>query len=133
MRDQSPAHCGGIHALNADHITQGRQLFEAGKASAPKEVGFNAMLSTRFEKSFGIRSAEFTQGHTAGMTGMDRWIDWDEAFLGKITAMAEQMGLSRSSFKAFNLSPETGKRAKAARHLCVSHVLPTPRESGFYS
>ncbi|PIE11130.1 MAG: hypothetical protein CSA70_11290 [Rhodobacterales bacterium] len=34
--------------------------------------------------------------------------------------------------KAFDLEPETRKRAKAARHLCVSRVLPKIRESGFW-
>ena len=41
-----------------------------------QEFGFNALLSLRLEKGFGIWSAEFTQGYTPGMTGMDRWIDW---------------------------------------------------------
>jgi dimethylglycine dehydrogenase len=50
------------------------------------------MLSTRIEKSFGIWSAEFTQGYTPGMTGMDRWIDWDKEFVGKAAAMAERDG-----------------------------------------
>ena len=41
-----------------------------------REYGFNALLSLRLEKSFGIWSAEFTQGLHAGHdTGMDRWID----------------------------------------------------------
>jgi dimethylglycine dehydrogenase len=50
------------------------------------------MLSLRLEKSFGIWSAEFTQGYTPGMTGMDRWIDWDKDFVGKTAAMAEREG-----------------------------------------
>ena len=43
-----------------------------------REIGFNALLSLRLEKSFGIWNAEFTQGYTAGQTGMDRWIAWDK-------------------------------------------------------
>lgn len=50
------------------------------------------MLSTRLEKSFGIWSAEFTQAYTPGMTGMDRWIDWDKDFIGKKAALAERDG-----------------------------------------
>ena len=45
------------------------------------------------KRAFGIWSAEFTQGYTAGMTGMDRWIDWDKAdFIGKEAAIAERDG-----------------------------------------
>ncbi|MBV6638974.1 MAG: aminomethyltransferase family protein, partial [Mameliella sp.] len=55
-----------------------------------REVGFNALLSLRLEKSFGIWSAEFTQGYTPGETGMDRWIDWDKDFIGKEAALKER-------------------------------------------
>jgi dimethylglycine dehydrogenase len=49
------------------------------------------MLSMRIEKSFGIWSKEFTQGYTAGETGMDRWIAWDKGdFNGKQAALAER-------------------------------------------
>ena len=54
------------------------------------EYGFNALLSLRLEKSFGIWSAEFTQGYTPGMTGMDRWIDWSKDFIGKAAARKER-------------------------------------------
>ena len=46
----------------------------AGADLGITEYGFNALLSLRLEKSYGIWSAEFTQGYTPGMTGMDRWI-----------------------------------------------------------
>ncbi|MBD0864475.1 MAG: GcvT family protein [Rhodobacteraceae bacterium] len=81
-----------INCRYGDHITLHRMLLEAGAGLDIREVGFNAMLSTRLEKSFGIWSAEFTQGYTPGMTGMDRWIDWDKAFIGKDAAMAERDG-----------------------------------------
>ena len=68
-------------------------LLAAGAASDIREYGFNAMLSLRLEKSFGIWSAEFTQGYTPGMTGMDRWIDWDkDDFIGRKAAIAERDG-----------------------------------------
>ena len=58
-----------------------------------REYGFNALLSLRLEKSFGIWSAEFTQSYTPGMTGMDRWIDWNrEGFIGREAAIAERDG-----------------------------------------
>jgi dimethylglycine dehydrogenase len=44
--------------------------------------------SLRLEKSFGIWSREFTQGYTAGQTGMDRWIDWEKPdFTGRDAAL----------------------------------------------
>ncbi|MCI5098225.1 MAG: FAD-dependent oxidoreductase [Rhodobacteraceae bacterium] len=81
-----------INCRYGDHIALRRILLEAGADQGIREVGFNAMLSTRIEKSFGIWSAEFTQGYTPGMTGMDRWIDWDKEFVGKAAAQAERDG-----------------------------------------
>ncbi|MAJ34871.1 MAG: glycine cleavage system protein T [Candidatus Puniceispirillum sp. TMED52] len=80
-----------INCRMGDHITLRRMLLEAGAKSDIREYGFNAMLSLRLEKSFGIWSAEFTQGYTPGMTGMDRWIDWDKGdFVGRAAALAER-------------------------------------------
>lgn len=81
-----------LNCRYGDHIALRRMLLEAGADLGIREVGFNAMLSTRIEKSFGIWSAEFTQGYTPGMTGMDRWIDWDKEFVGREAAMAERDG-----------------------------------------
>ncbi len=82
-----------INCRMGDHIKLRNMLLEAGSEFGLKEYGFNAMLSLRLEKSFGIWSAEFTQGYTPGMTGMDRWIDWDKPdFVGKAAAMAERDG-----------------------------------------
>jgi dimethylglycine dehydrogenase len=58
-----------------------------------REVGFNALLSLRLEKSFGIWSAEFTQAYTAAQTGMDRWVAFDKGpFTGREAALAEREG-----------------------------------------
>ncbi len=82
-----------IHCRMGDHVTLRRSLLEAGAEHGISEYGFNALLSLRLEKSFGIWSAEFTQGYTPGMTGMDRWIDWQkEDFVGREAAMAERDG-----------------------------------------
>ncbi|MFK7836260.1 MAG: FAD-dependent oxidoreductase [Sulfitobacter sp.] len=81
-----------IHCSAAEHITLRKTLLEAGADLGMKEVGFNALLSLRLEKSFGIWSAEFTQGYTAAQTGMDRWIDWSKDFVGKAAAEAERDG-----------------------------------------
>ena len=81
-----------INCRMGDHVTLRRMLLEAGASEGIREVGFNALLSTRLEKSFGIWSREFTQGYTPGMTGMDRWIDWSKDFVGKEAALAERDG-----------------------------------------
>lgn len=82
-----------INCRIGDHATLRRLLLEAGAQEGIREYGFNALLSLRLEKSFGIWSAEFTQGYTPGMTGMDRWIDWDkEDFIGRAPAVAERDG-----------------------------------------
>ncbi len=82
-----------INCRYGDHIALRRLLLEAGAEEGIRECGFNAMLSTRLEKSFGIWSAEFTQGYTPGMTGMDRWIDWEKGdFVGRVAALAERDG-----------------------------------------
>ncbi|MEM9471810.1 MAG: FAD-dependent oxidoreductase [Pseudomonadota bacterium] len=82
-----------IHCHAGEHIALRRMLLEAGADQGIREYGFNALLSLRLEKSFGIWSAEFTQGYTPGMTGMDRWIDWQKPeFIGQEAAMRERDG-----------------------------------------
>ena len=82
-----------IHCRVGDHISLRKTLLDVGAEDGLVEFGFNAMLSLRLEKSFGIWSAEFTQGYTAGMTAMDRWIDWDrDGFVGRDAAIAERDG-----------------------------------------
>lgn len=82
-----------IHCRMGDHAMLRRTLLAAGADHAMIEYGFNALLSLRLEKSFGIWSAEFTQGYTAGMTAMDRWIDWGrDGFIGRAAALAERDG-----------------------------------------
>ncbi|MGP6087948.1 GcvT family protein [Antarctobacter jejuensis] len=80
-----------INVRYGDHIKLRELLLQAGAEHELREYGFNAMLSLRLEKSFGIWSAEFTQGYTPGETGMDRWIAWDKGnFIGREAALAER-------------------------------------------
>ena len=82
-----------INCRYGDHIKLRRMLLAAGADFGIREFGFNAMLSLRLEKSFGIWSAEFTQLYTAAQTGMDRWIAWDKGdFIGRDAAIAERDG-----------------------------------------
>ena len=82
-----------INCRMGDHIALRRMLLGAGADLGIGEYGFNALLSLRLEKSFGIWSAEFRQEYTPGMTGMDRWIDWEKGdFIGREAALAERDG-----------------------------------------
>ncbi len=82
-----------IHCEAGEHIALRRALLESGADLGMREIGFNALLSLRLEKSFGIWSAEFTQGYTAAQTGMDRWIAWDKGpFTGREAALQEREG-----------------------------------------
>ena len=82
-----------IHCHASEHIALRRALLEAGAQSGIREIGYNALMSLRLEKSFGVWSKEFTQGYTAAMTGMDRWIDWQKPdFVGREAAIRERDG-----------------------------------------
>ena len=81
------------HCSAAEHIALRRVLLEAGEDLGAIEYGYNALLSLRLEKSFGIWSTEFRQEYTPAMTGMDRWIDWSKSdFVGCAAAQKEKEG-----------------------------------------
>jgi dimethylglycine dehydrogenase len=74
-----------------EHVPLYRAIKAAGEEFGLHEYGFNALLSLRLEKSFGIWSREFTQAYTPGMTGMDRWIAFDKGeFVGRDAARKEK-------------------------------------------
>jgi dimethylglycine dehydrogenase len=78
--------CGAL-----EHAALRKLLLAAGAEHGLREIGFNAVLSLRLEKSFGIWSREFTQGYTPGETGMDRFVAYDKpAFIGRDAALAER-------------------------------------------
>ncbi len=80
-----------IHCPAAQHIGLRETLLAAGEEFGLCEIGYNALLSLRLEKSFGIWSAEFTQAYSAGQTAMDKWIAWDKGdFIGRQAAIQER-------------------------------------------
>lgn len=82
-----------INCSAAEHFGLRSALLGAGAKFGIREIGFAALNALRLEKSFGIWNAEFTQGYTPGMTGMDRWIDWKKTdFVGREAALAEREG-----------------------------------------
>ena len=80
-----------INCHASEHIELRRTLLSAGAEFGLREIGYYALNSLRLEKSFGIWSAEYTQRYTAGMTGLDRWIDHSKPdFIGKAAALRER-------------------------------------------
>jgi dimethylglycine dehydrogenase len=80
-----------INCRAAEHAMLRKTLLAAGEGLGLVEVGFNAMLSLRLEKSFGIWTYEFRQGYMPGMTGLDRFIDFSKPeFVGRAAALIEK-------------------------------------------
>ncbi|MFN4140454.1 FAD-dependent oxidoreductase [Aestuariivirga sp.] len=80
-----------INCAGVEHAVLRNTILAAGKDLGLVEYGYNALLSLRLEKSFGIWSAEFRQGYTPGMTGMGRFIDFEKPdFIGKKAALNER-------------------------------------------
>jgi dimethylglycine dehydrogenase len=80
-----------INCHASEHITLREMLLAAGTDHGIREYGYYALNSLRLEKSFGIWSAEFMQNYTPGMTGMDRWIDFNKGeFTGRDAALKEK-------------------------------------------
>ena len=59
------------------------QLLDAGSSSGLRLIGDRAVDSLRLEKGYGIWSAEFRQDYTPGMSGLDRFVDFEkDGFVG---------------------------------------------------
>jgi dimethylglycine dehydrogenase len=79
-----------INCKPNEHSEIRRLLLGAGSGLGIKEIGTNAVLSMRLEKSIGIWSREFTQSYSPEMTGLDRWISWDKGgFIGRDAALSQ--------------------------------------------
>ena len=65
-------------------------LWAAGQEFGLKPFGMRAMMSLRLDKFFGSWMREFSPDYMPGETGMDRFIQWDKAFIGKEAAEKER-------------------------------------------
>lgn len=82
-----------LNCAAGEHATLRSALLEAGADLGLREIGFQAMMSLRLEKSFGIWNAEFTQRFTPRMTGLDRWVAYGKGdFIGRDAALRERDG-----------------------------------------
>jgi dimethylglycine dehydrogenase len=80
-----------INVAAGDHQVLGETLLEAGRDLGLVQIGFNAVLSLRLEKSFGIWTREFTSGYTPKMSGMDRFIAFEKGpFIGRDAARGDR-------------------------------------------
>ena len=76
---------------------------QPAKQHGMRLIGDRAIDSLRLEKAYGIWSAEFTQAYTPGMSGLDRFVDFDKGdFIGRdaarrerTTAAAQRLGAAR--------------------------------------
>jgi dimethylglycine dehydrogenase len=80
-----------IHVPASEHLTLYQSFLEAGSDLGLAQIGYNAALSLRIEKSFGIWSREFTWAYTPKMSGMERFVAFDKGgFIGRVAALREQ-------------------------------------------
>jgi dimethylglycine dehydrogenase len=75
------------------HRTLLHELREAGAPSGLRLIGDRAIDSLRLEKGYGIWSAEFRQDFTPAMSGLDRFVAYDDGgFIGADAARRERDG-----------------------------------------
>jgi len=80
-----------INVPAAEHLTLYETLRKAGDDLQLTAVGYNAALSLRIEKSFGIWSREFTWAYTPRMSGLSRFVAYDrQGFVGRDAALADR-------------------------------------------
>jgi dimethylglycine dehydrogenase len=76
-----------------DHISLREALLEAGAERGHHRIRVQRAPVAAAGEKLRHLVAEFTQGYTAGETGMDRWINWHKGdFIGRAAAMAERDG-----------------------------------------
>jgi dimethylglycine dehydrogenase len=66
------------------------KAMELGADLGVANFGVHALAAMRLEKSYGIWSREFSRDYTPGMSGLDRFIDFDKDFIGKAAALEEK-------------------------------------------
>lgn len=73
-----------INVPAVEHQTLYETLRTTGMDLGITDVGYNAVLSLRMEKSFGIWGREFTWTYTPRMSGLDRFVAQDKGdFIGR--------------------------------------------------
>jgi dimethylglycine dehydrogenase len=92
-RCRSRANWATRSTAGAWHIALRRALLEAGAEFRHPRIRLQRAAVAAAGEELRHLVAEFTQGYTPGMTGMDRWIAWDKGdFIGREAAMKERDG-----------------------------------------
>lgn len=80
-----------INVPASQHRALWSALCDAGAAFGMRQIGSRALDSLRFEKGYGVWSTEFAQSYTPGMSGLDRFIDFNKSdFIGRDAALKER-------------------------------------------
>jgi dimethylglycine dehydrogenase len=67
------------------------ELRDAGRAHGLRLIGDRALDCLRLEKGYGIWSAEYRQDVTPGMSGLDRFVDFEKGdFVGREAALRDR-------------------------------------------
>jgi dimethylglycine dehydrogenase len=83
LSGSTPRALWGVNVPALYHARLRRDLLEAGADLGLREIGFATMPSLRLEKSIGIWNAEYAQGYSPAMTGLDRWVADKPGFIGR--------------------------------------------------
>lgn len=107
------------------HLRLWEGLEEAGKDLGVTPYGGRALMSLRLEKAWGVWGLEYRPDYTAAMSGLDAFIDWDKAFVGKEAALAERE--TGPVMRLVTMTVETdedvvGDEAILLGDRCVGHV-----------
>jgi dimethylglycine dehydrogenase len=73
-----------INVLSTEHATLWSAIMEVGKEFGIAPIGYNAALSLRLEKSFGIWLREYASSYTPQMNGLSRFVKTEKGdFVGR--------------------------------------------------
>jgi dimethylglycine dehydrogenase len=78
-----------IYVAPAYQLKLAEAIEEAGADLGLRWYGARALMSLRLEKGWGAWTLDFRPDFTAAESGLDAFIHWDKAFVGKQAALAE--------------------------------------------
>jgi dimethylglycine dehydrogenase len=78
-----------IYVAPVHQLKLAEAVEEAGAALGLRWYGARALMSLRLEKGWGAWTLDYRPDFTAAESGLDAFIHWDKAFIGKEAALAE--------------------------------------------
>ncbi|MFM7067558.1 MAG: FAD-dependent oxidoreductase [Gammaproteobacteria bacterium] len=108
------------------HMALFEQLELAGADLGLRLYGARTLMSLRLEKHWGVWTLDYRPDYTAAEAGLDSFIDWQRAFIGREAALAErEHGPARCLAALVIDSPDrdvVGDEAILADGKCIGHV-----------